>query len=151
MDLEGIFRAHQKEIFVYFLRTLGDKHLAEDLAQETFVRALDGLISFRGDSSLRTWLFAIARNVLSESRRRRSEDSLEEAAGAAWSPDPGGRLAIEEALEALPLISREAVVLCDVLGFDPGEAASIVGSNANAFRVRLHRARRQFREVYERE
>jgi RNA polymerase sigma-70 factor (ECF subfamily) len=62
--------------------------------------------------------------------------------------DPARRLEVEEALAALPLPYREAIALCDVLGLEPSEAAVATGLTANAFRVRLHRARRSFREVY---
>jgi len=149
MDLEAIFRAHQKEIFVYFLRTTGNGSLAEDLGQETFARACSSAVFFRGDSSVRTWLFAIARRVMVDHIRRRGPASVpmdSDAPGPAV--DPSDRIAIEQALGALPITSREAVVLCDVLGLTPSEGADITGLNANAFRVRLHRARAQFREVY---
>jgi len=149
MDLEEIFRLHQKEIYVYFLRTTGNPQLAEDLGQETFVRACSGAILFRGDSSVRTWLFAIARRVMVDHIRRRGPklSPLDESPPGR-SEGPEQRIAIEQALRALPASSREALVLCDVLGFSPAEAAEVIGLTANAFRVRLHRARAHFREVY---
>ncbi|WP_289298683.1 sigma factor, partial [uncultured Reyranella sp.] len=64
VDLEALFRRRQQEVFVYFVRNPGDAWLAEELAQETFVRAFGAVVRFRGDASLRTWLFGIARNVL---------------------------------------------------------------------------------------
>lgn len=148
MDLEAIFRAHQREIYVYLYRTLGDERTAEDLAQETFLRAFEGMVRFRGDSSFRTWLFAIARRVLSEWHRRHRNVAWTEAAEEAWDPDPARRLAIEEAFAALSVADREALALCDVLEFEPAEAAAVIGISPNAFRVRLHRARARFREVY---
>lgn len=148
MELEHIFRAHQKEVFVYLLRTVGDRHLAEDLAQETFLRACRGALLYRADSSVRTWLFAIARNTLADHYRRRTPELLQEAPEISRDIDPSQRIAIEAALKALPLVQREAVVLCDVIGLSPAEAAETTGLTANAFRVRLHRARTRFREVY---
>jgi RNA polymerase sigma-70 factor (ECF subfamily) len=148
VDLEQIFRAHQKEIFVYFLRTLGDRDRAEDLAQETFVRACGSALRFRGDSSVRTWVFSIARRVLVDHYRRRAPEVLTEPPEQPRSADPAERLDVERALALLPVAAREAIVLCDVVGLSPGEAATAIGLNANAFRVRLHRARQQFREVY---
>jgi RNA polymerase sigma-70 factor (ECF subfamily) len=149
MDLEEIFRLHQKEIYVYFLRTSGNRQLAEDLGQETFARACGGAVLFRGDSSVRTWLFAIARRVMVDHIRRRGQPTtvLDETTPGR-STDPSDRVAIEYALQALSPSAREAIVLCDVLGLSPAEAADITGLNANAFRVRLHRARSAFREVY---
>jgi RNA polymerase sigma-70 factor, ECF subfamily len=149
MDLEEIFRLHQKEIYVYFLRTTGNRPLAEDLGQETFARACSAAVLFRGDSSIRTWLFAIARRVMVDHIRRRGpETAALDVAHEDRAGDPSERLAIEQALQSLATSSREAIVLCDVLGLSPAEAAEITGLTANAFRVRLHRARAQFREVY---
>lgn len=148
MDLEEIFRAHQREVYVYFLRTVGSRPLAEDLTQDTFLRAWDRMVTFRGDSSFRTWLFTVARNVMADSYRKTRRETLEDPPDRATHTDPTSRIAVEEALDSLPVASREAIVLCDVLGFDPAAAANIVGLTANAFRVRLHRARRRFREAY---
>lgn len=150
MELEDIFRAHQKEIFMYLLRTVGDRQLAEDLAQDTFLRACGSAILFRGEASPRTWLFSIARRALADHYRRRAPEVLLETVEPAPTVEPrtDERLAVEQALNALPLLHREAVVLCDVLGFSPSEAAELAGVTPNAFRVRLHRARAMFREVY---
>lgn len=150
MELEDIFRAHQKEIFMYLLRTVGDRRLAEDLAQDTFLRACGSAVLFRGEASPRTWLFSIARRALADHYRRRSPDVLlgEGPDLPARIPDTAERIAVEQALRVMPLLQREAVVLCDVLGFSPAEAAEMTGVSANAFRVRLHRARARFREVY---
>ena len=148
MDLEQIFRAHQKEIFVYFLRTVGDRELAEDLSQETFVRACRAALLYRAEASLRTWLFTIARGTLADHYRRKRPEMIPAVEDRPTDHDPAGRVAIEQAMAALPVAFREAIVLCDVLGFSPNEAATTIGLNANAFRVRLHRARQQFREVY---
>lgn len=147
VELEEIFRAHQKEIYVYFLRTLGDRSLAEDLAQDTFLRALRGSLLYRAEASIRTWLFSIARNVLAD-HFRRHRTTTPEVPETTHDPQTDRRMAIEQALAAIPLPSREAIVLCDVLGFSPSEASSVTGTTPNAFRVRLHRARTQFREVY---
>ena len=149
MDLEQIFRSHQKEIYVYFLRTTGDPQLAEDLGQETFARACTAAVVFRGDSSVRTWLFVIARRVMVDHIRRRGPvaETLDDERSAS-DADPSERVAIEQALASIPVSSREAIVLCDVLGLSPTEAAEVTGLNANAFRVRLHRARAHFREVF---
>lgn len=148
VDLEQIFRTHQKEIYVYFLRTVGDPYLAEDLAQDTYLRACDSALLFRGDASVRTWLFAIARRTLADHFRRNAPEALAEPPERVRVADPGARLAIEEALGRLPILSREAIVLCDVLQLTANEAAEVAETTPNAFRVRLHRARQQFREVY---
>lgn len=149
-ELEAAFRRHQREIFLYLARVTGDSRLAEDLAQETFLRAFKGLLTYRGDASMRTWLFTIARNVLaSHHRRARPAEVPLERVDAMTDPDPSARIGIEQTMERLSQQAREAVVLCDLLGFEPSEAATVVGVTANAFRVRLHRARQQFREIHQ--
>ena len=148
MELEDIFRAHQKEVYVYLLRVVGDAHLAEDLAQETFLRAFRAALTFRGDSSVRTWIFSIARRVLARHFERSRPEELGVDDDRMLEVDPGARLEISEALASLPFGPREAVVLCDVLGLTPSDAAEVAGTNANALRVRLHRGRALFRKLY---
>ena len=148
MDLEQIFRAHQKEIFVYFLRTVGRRELAEDLAQETFTRACRAALLYRAEASIRTWLFSIARTTMADHFRRHRPEVLQEPEDMPIEIDPDVRLAVEEALASLPFPSREALTLCDVIGMTPAQAATAIGIDVNTFRVRLHRARRRFREVY---
>jgi RNA polymerase sigma-70 factor, ECF subfamily len=149
VDLEEAFRRHQREIFLYLRRVTGDSGLAEDLAQETFLRAFRAALSYRGDASVRTWLFTIARNVLVSHYRKHTPAVLEpDEEGIVTDPDPTTRLSVEQTLGALPFAAREALVLCDLLGFTPSEAAVMAGVNANALRVRLHRARDQFRKAH---
>ena len=146
-----MFRAHQRAVFAYFLRVVGNRQDAEELTQETFVRACSAAVRYRGDSSVKTWLFGIARRVLLEASRaglfeRRSE--LDETRVEAIVDDPDTRIDLERALASLGVGDREALVMVDVLGFEPSQAAEIVGVSAETFRVRLHRARRRFREAY---
>jgi RNA polymerase sigma-70 factor, ECF subfamily len=148
LDLEGLFRAHQKEVFTYFVRTLGSRDVAEDLAQETFLWACGSALLYRGHASLRTWLFAIARRVLVDHFRRRAPEVLIDPPERQHEEGAQERVDIGGALGRLRVTAREAIILCDVLGFPPQEAAEIVGISANAFRVRLHRARQHFRTLY---
>lgn len=149
VDVDDLFRLYQRPVFGYLLRVTGDRGLAEDLAQEVFLRAFRSAARFRGDASVRTWLFVIARSVLASHYRRRHLPRFDDGdADVPVDVDPAQRLGVEEALQALSPPSREALVLVDLLGFEPTEAAAVVGVAANAFRVRLHRARAAFREVY---
>jgi RNA polymerase sigma-70 factor (ECF subfamily) len=151
VDLEEIFRAHQRSVFAYFLRMAGSRADAEELTQETFARACSAAQRFRGDSKPRTWLFGIARRVLLEASRaglfeRRSELPAD-------LPDSEGtpieeRLDLERAFSSLGLSDREALLMVDVLGFEPIEVAGLLEITPAAFRVRLHRARGRLREVY---
>lgn len=150
MDLETVFRTHQREVFAYFFRVMGDRSDAEELTQETFVRACDAALRFRGDSSVRTWLFGIARRVFLEAIRAGSvgRRELDDVDVPSVEADHDDRIDLERALAGLALVDREVLVMVDVLGFEPIEAARLVGIGPEAMRVRLHRARGRLREAY---
>jgi len=149
VELEDVFRAHQQAVFAYFLRVVGNRQDAEELTQETFVRACSAALRFRGDSSVKTWLFGIARRVLFEaSRAGLFERRPELGEVPATSEDVDERLDLEGALASLRVVDREALVMVDVLGFEPTEAAGVIGVTPEAMRVRLHRARGRLREAY---
>ena len=63
MDMDGIYQAYFKDVFLYMYSLSGDKSIAEDIAQETFVKALKSLDSFDGSKDIRAWLFTIAKNT----------------------------------------------------------------------------------------
>jgi RNA polymerase sigma-70 factor (ECF subfamily) len=156
--------------FVYSVlrRLVGSPDLADELAQETFVRAYEGLDGFRGESGLRTWLVQIAINLVRDRRRaaRRSPQvvSLEELRERSRidaeprderaSVEPIGRLAqrevskrLEQELERLPLEYREAFVLKHVEGLRYEEIARITGQSIGCLKVRTHRARVRLRQA----
>ena len=150
MELEDVFRAHQQAVFAYFLRIIGDRHDAEELTQETFVRACGAAVRFRGDAKVSTWLFGIARRVLLEAMRAGLFERTTAVDEATPSPaeDPDERLDLERALASLGVGDREVLVMVDVLGFQPHEAATLAGVTPETYRVRLHRARMRLREAY---
>ena len=152
MDLEDLFRSHQQELYAYFLRVVRDAHSAEELTQETMVRACGAALRFRGSSSARTWLFGIAHRVLLEASRaglfERFESVDEERPAEARGLSPGERVDLERALATLRPGDRETLVMVDMLGFEPIEVAAMQGISPDTFRVRLHRARGRLREAY---
>lgn len=148
MQLEDVFREHERAVFAYFLRVVGNRHDAEELTQETFFRACSAALRFRGDASIKTWLFAIARRVLMEASRKGLFDkarTLDAVDPAAPTLDHDLRLDLEDAFQGLDRSDREVLMLVDFLGFTPSEAAGLVGIEANTFRMRLHRARARMR------
>jgi RNA polymerase sigma-70 factor, ECF subfamily len=150
VELEDVFRAHQQAVFAYFLRLIGNRQDAEELTQETFVRACGAAVRFRGESKVSTWLFGIARRVLLEAARAGLFERTHELDERAPAPvdDPDERMDLERALASLGVGDREALVMVDVLGFEPIEVAGLVGVTPETFRVRLHRARTRLREAY---
>jgi RNA polymerase sigma-70 factor (ECF subfamily) len=151
LDLEDVFRTYQSEIYTYFVRLDGNAQEAEELAQDTFVRACSAALRFRGDSSVRTWLFGIAHRTWLESLRRRRTAAVfpdfEERTSE--RDDPAERVHLIRTLASLGESDREAITLVDVVGLAPSEAAAVAGAGPETFRVRLHRARQRFRERYE--
>ncbi len=122
---------------------------ADDLVQETLLRALDRLTQFRPDSSLRAWLFTILRNLHYEQRRRRRTEAR---AMAQQLPAPSSAPAQEAAsdlaglqiqLQRLPPLLREALVLVGAQGLDYQEAAAICNVQVGTLKARVSRARAQ--------
>jgi RNA polymerase sigma-70 factor (ECF subfamily) len=149
VELEDVFRAYQRSLFAYFVHLAGNVRDAEELTQETFVRACGAAVRFRGDSSVRTWLFGIAHRVFLEAARSglfENPSQIEERPGV--QEDLDERLDLERAFASLQLVDRETLMLVDVLGFEPIEAARMVRVSPEAFRVRLHRARARLRQRY---
>jgi RNA polymerase sigma-70 factor (ECF subfamily) len=95
-------------------------------------------------------LLGIARRVLYEAARSGLFDQTQAFPEAAPAEDIDKRIDLDLALRSLAPPDREAILLVDVLGFSPMEAASIANTSREAFRVRLHRARKRFQEVYSR-
>ncbi len=137
-----------------------DPHEAEDLAQDVMATLLRTLRSFRGDSSLSTWTYTVARRACGRRKQRlaRQDAALrrepDAAAGIVREPEPPRRLerrrlaaALEQAIAALPEEQREVVVLRDVEGLPASEVARIVGIGERAVKSRLHRARLALRET----
>lgn len=150
---------HQGKLLAILTRMVGDADQAEELAQESFVRAYEGLGGFRGEARFSTWLIQIglhlARNHLRKRTRMGRLVSLEESPGRAESwPDPrdssradagverhelGKRL--ERALTLLPDDYREVFVLKHVEDMGYEEIARITGDSVGSLKVRNHRAR----------
>jgi len=125
---------------------LVDEQSADDLAQETFVRAVRALASFRGNASARTWVLAIARNTCmdelrSRTRRRRRDLSLRPGAGAGTAPDASQQPVVADLLGRLGHERRAAFVLTQVLGLDYQEAARVCSCPVGTIRSRAARAR----------
>lgn len=149
MELEDVFRDHQRAVFAYFLRVVGNRHDAEELTQETFVRACGAALRYRGEGPVRHWLFGIARRVLLEASRRglfHRGRGLEGLDVALVEPDHDRRLDLEHAFSSVESRDRETLMLVDFLGFTPTEAAELASVDAHTFRMRLHRARRRLRD-----
>jgi RNA polymerase sigma-70 factor (ECF subfamily) len=142
----ALVRATQTEVW-RFTAALVDPGAADDLTQETYLRAFKALPSFEGRSSVRTWLLGIARRTCADHlravvRRRRLDARL---AAQAWTeppvPDPAHRLSTADLLAGLSEERRTAFVLTQVLGLSYAEAAAVEEVPVGTIRSRVARAR----------
>jgi RNA polymerase sigma-70 factor (ECF subfamily) len=125
---------------------LSDRDVADDLTQETYLRAIPALASFRGDSSARTWLLSIARRTCADDVRRRVRtrrlgERVQAEPGRVVAPDQTGYRDLHELLRSLEPGRREAFVLTQLLGLDYAEAADVCGCPIGTIRSRVARAR----------
>ncbi|MGX6605950.1 sigma-70 family RNA polymerase sigma factor [Micromonosporaceae bacterium Da 78-11] len=139
-------RATQTDVW-RFTAALVDPGVADDLTQETYLRAFKGLAGFEGRSSARTWLLGIARRTCADHlravvRRRRLDVRL---TAQAWTeapaPDPAHRLSTDDLLGRLSEERRTAFVLTQVLGLSYAEAAAVEEVPIGTIRSRVARAR----------
>lgn len=155
---ERIVRRYQRPIISLILRVLGekgDRALAEDLAQETFVKAYRKLAAFDSTRRLSSWLFRIAHNTAVDALRRSKSRGVRPAEGditpddmpAASVPDPletqALGQALEQALDQLRPEFRAAVMLRYEEGLPFDEIAQVLGVPETTARSHVHRARKQ--------
>lgn len=124
---------------------LVDRSSADDLTQETYVRAMRSLPGFEGRSSARTWLLAIARNTCADeirrrTRRRRLFGRMQQARPVEVA-DPAGESALHGLIDGLRPERREAFVLTQLTGLSYAEAAEICRCPVGTIRSRVARAR----------
>ncbi|WP_410539935.1 sigma-70 family RNA polymerase sigma factor [Streptomyces sp. KL2] len=148
---ESFVRGTLCDVRRYVTHLSGDARAADDLVQDTYLRALRGLPGFQGRSPARIWLLAIARRVVADrfraaSARPRVAD-VEDWQSAVEEGQPRGLPGFEEGvvlselLAALPADRREAFVLTQLLGLPYAEAAAVVGCPVGTVRSRVARAR----------
>jgi RNA polymerase sigma-70 factor (ECF subfamily) len=139
-----------------FAASVGERSEVEELVQDTFVRAFASIESFRGESSLRTWLFTIERRLMLDRRRaekRRPEKvAVEESDAATEYTALDGIVAgeveakVRAAIGQLSPLQREVFTLRVTEGLSYKEIADIVGSTEGAARVHYHNAMRAVKE-----
>lgn len=158
---------HLDALFGYAMTLTRNQTEAEDLVQETYLRAVRAFGQLMPDSNLKSWLFAIMRNVwLNQLRHARSgpqfiEMDSEMEDKSQWvrseADDPlvvylrkVERREVRAAIESLPRMHREVVMLRDIEGFSYQQIASILGCPAGTVMSRLGRAREKLRQILSR-
>jgi RNA polymerase sigma-70 factor (ECF subfamily) len=155
--------SHLDTLYRTALRLTRDPGRAEDLVQDTYVRALRYQHSYRRGTNMKAWLFAIMRNLFWDRFRGGRPDPLsldgdselslyDTLADQTAQPEAEvlNQIAAEEvvaAVEELPELHREVVLLVDVEGFAYKDAAAVMGVPIGTVMSRLHRARRQLQKL----
>jgi RNA polymerase sigma-70 factor (ECF subfamily) len=156
--MERLLGPHRCPLVAFCHGLLGNTEDAEDAAQETFLRALNALASFRGEARFRSWLFRIAINICSTWRRARRPTEPWDQEGAVWyseaaSPETVAlnRLRLLEALGSLPTHRRAALLLRLWEGYSLEEIAEVMGWNGTRVRNELYKARLALADWHRRE
>uniref|UniRef100_A0A832MLS2 RNA polymerase sigma factor n=1 Tax=Eiseniibacteriota bacterium TaxID=2212470 RepID=A0A832MLS2_UNCEI len=150
-----LYRRHTPAIYQLVLRMLaGAAHDAEDVVQETWIRAVRQLGRFRWESSLRTWLCAIALNQAREVLRRRGRapatEPVEDAPLRAPAAKDSERIDLERAIARLPDGYRTVLVLHDVEGYTHEEIGRCLDIAVGTSKSQLFDARRAMRALLQR-
>lgn len=155
MDYEEVFDRHYAALFRYLHRLTGDADVADDLAQEAFIRLLEKDVT---DEGIRSWLFTVARNLVrdrSRVRSRREEllDQYDTGPSRPRRPDETAERkerveAVRAALDELSERDRTMLLLREE-GFKYSEIAEVVGVKPSSVGTLLARALRRFEEAYD--
>jgi RNA polymerase sigma-70 factor (ECF subfamily) len=151
---EALYRQHVRRVFGLCWRLASDDAAAEELVQETFVRAWANLASYRGEAPFASWLYRMALNLALNERRSRRRSPFLSLARDARLPDAPARAAspdlgvdLERALRALPPRARAVIVLHDIEGHKHEDIAELMGMEPGTSKSQLHRARKLLREA----
>jgi RNA polymerase sigma-70 factor (ECF subfamily) len=158
--LGDLLERHQRQVFAFVMKMCGDPEDAQEVAQDTLLSMVRSVRDFRGEASLSTWLYTVARSFCIKKRRRTKgapahHEPLDAAAheqASAPAPSPEQTLlgretrdAVAAALDQLELEAREVVILRDLEGLTAPEVAQVTGLSVAAVKSRLHRARQSLR------
>ena len=154
--MRGLLEEHVPRVYRFALRLTGDRHQAEDLTQETFLRAWRGRKRLRDPDALRLWLFKIAVNVWRDRTRRArraprpTDASLDDREGPAVSPVEQAAQHEEAAralaaIDSLPPRQREVLYLCACEELSIGQIAEVLQVSPEAVKSSLSLARKGMR------
>lgn len=146
-----LYQRHTPYLYQFALRTLGGNELdAEDVIQETWIRAVEGLGQFRWEAELRSWMAGIALNLCRGLFRRKDRNWMEideEILPPPRRDRDEERMDLEQALAELPDGYRTVLVLHDVEGYKHGEIARMLGTTEGTSKSQLFHARRAMRTM----
>jgi len=150
-----LYESHVDRVFRLAYRMTGDATQAEDLTQDTFIRAFDRLADYRGESAFGGWLHRVATSViltaLQKRKRLQSVESLHEdmsnLPGTGRAEDPDLRRTLNRAVSELDDDQRLVFVMHEMEGYSHQEIAAAMGTPVGTAKARLSRARQKLREM----
>ncbi|HEX7159521.1 MAG TPA: sigma-70 family RNA polymerase sigma factor [Edaphobacter sp.] len=147
---EELFLRYKQPMFGFFRRRVGDRAQAEELTQETFLALLRSAVNYRPSASFRTYLYAIAFNVLRSHRRKAAFRAM---FSGTTNREPmardslDGEIVLRDALSRLERVDREILLLREFEQLSYAEIATVLRLPLNTVRSRLFRARMALREM----
>ena len=161
-SIEDIYKYHMKDLYNYLLQLSRHPQTAEDLVQDTFIKAYDHLESYQGER-VRPWLFRVAYNTYIDHYRRekrqiQADPQLMDAINTNIVAGPEEEILFQErlglwfkAVNTLPEKNRQIILLRDYYDFSYQEVADILNLSLTNVKVTLFRARQKIKEVMDNE
>ena len=157
MDIQQLYKLYINDVYRYLFSLCKDKGVAEDLTQDTFMKAYLALEN-SPENALKSWLIKIAYHTFIDYVRRSKKVSLEEPdyfsnmTSDQSTEEEFERLQqkkdLYEKIDQLKPLQKQAIVLCDLQGFTYKEAASLLSINENTLKTHIFRGRGKLRQLY---
>jgi RNA polymerase sigma-70 factor (ECF subfamily) len=155
--IELLYEEYQRPVLAYLTRLVSDRETAEDLCQETFIKAMRGWEGRDPSASVAAWIYRIATNTAYDFLRRRRRIRFMSLIDGDSPPSGAHSMEsrldeeepVQQALAQLPAMYRLPLVLHSCEGRSTQEIADAMGVSNSAIKTRLFRARERFREVYQ--
>ncbi len=157
MDIQQLYQLYIHDVYRYLLSLCKDKNLAEDLTQDTFMKAYQA-IDRSSPEAMKSWLLKIAFHTFIDYARRNKKVSYEDPS---YFLTYSSKHLVEESvhkneektelykrIEQLKPIHKKAIILCDLQGFSYKEAASILAIKENTLKTHIFRGRSKLRQLY---
>lgn len=145
---------YQHFVFTIALRHVKDREEAEDMAQETFIKAYRSLADFKGDSKFSTWLYVICNNTCMSHTRKKKNDVISLEEHHEFIPDSTKdsrtqKIVIQKAIEHLGETDAQIITLFYLAEQSLEETGQILGLSLSNVKVRLFRARQKLKDILE--
>lgn len=164
---EYLYKAHCRRVYSLCLRIIKNRAEAEDLTQQVFLQLFRKISTFRGESVFSTWLHRVTVNIVLMHMRRKKKAELpaedlrghtpnDESSSESLSTDTSmfgaiERLNLMRAIRKLPSGYKQMFLLHDVIGYEHGEIAGLLGCTTGSSKSQLHKARKRLRRLLQAE